>query len=100
MSVTPKAIQDLLDELEASKQSRLRAWNALRRLRSFEAEGEILENVLTKSFRIRNEAIKSLCSSVRRFRDATIKEECKSDYPHALQALWKALDRAEDLIGN
>ena len=29
-----------------------------------------------------------------------IKEECKSDYPHALQALWKALDRAEDLIQN
>jgi hypothetical protein len=44
--------------------------------------------------------IKSLCSSVRRFRDATIKEECKSDYPHALHALWKALDRAEDLIQN
>jgi hypothetical protein len=117
MSITPKAIQDLLDELEASKQSRLRAWNALQRLRSvlsemgnvaipaptqktFEAEGEILENVLTKSFRIRNEAIKSLCSSVRRFRDATIKEECKRDYPHALQALWKALDQAEDLIQN
>jgi hypothetical protein len=30
--------------------------------------------------------------------DATVKPECKSDYPHALQALWKALDRAEDLI--
>ena len=29
MSITPKAIQDLLDELEASKQSRLRAWNVL-----------------------------------------------------------------------
>jgi hypothetical protein len=117
LSITPKAIQDLLEELEASKQSRLRAWNALQRLRlvlsevgnvaiptatqkTFEAEGEILEHALTKSFRIRNEAIKSLCSSVRRFRDATIKEECKSDYPHALQALWKALDRAEDLIGN
>src|SRR5580693_1840150 len=27
MSITPKAIQDLLDELEASKQSRLRAWS-------------------------------------------------------------------------
>jgi hypothetical protein len=117
MSITPKAIQDLLDELEASKQSRLRAWNALQRLRSvlsevanvsipastqktFDAEGEILEHALTKSFRIRNDAIKSLCSSVLRFRDATIKEECKSDYPHALQALWKALDRAEDLIQN
>jgi hypothetical protein len=115
MSITPKAIQDLVDELEASKQSRLRAWNALQRLRSvlsevgnvaipapaqktFDAEGELLEHALTKSFRIRNEAMKSLCSSVRRFRDATIKEDCKSDYPHALQALWKALDRAQDLI--
>jgi hypothetical protein len=38
--------------------------------------------------------------SVRRFRDETIKEECRSDYPHALQRLWKALDRAEDLIQN
>jgi hypothetical protein len=45
-------------------------------------------------------AIKSLCSSVRRFRDATIKEKSKHDYPHSLQALWKALDRAEDLIQN
>jgi hypothetical protein len=63
--------------------------------KTFAAEGEVLE-----SFRIRNEAIKSLCSSVRRFRDATIKEECKRDYPQALQALWKALDRAEGLIQN
>jgi hypothetical protein len=115
VSITPRAIQDLLDELEASKQSRLRAWNVLQRLRlalseagnigipppaqkTFDAEGEVLEHALIRSFRIRNEAIKSLCSSVRRFRDATIKEECKSDYPHALQALWKALDRAEDFV--
>jgi hypothetical protein len=34
MAITPEAIQDLLDELEASKQSRLRAWNVLQRLRS------------------------------------------------------------------
>jgi hypothetical protein len=104
MSITPKAIQDLLDELEASKQSRLRAWSVLQRLRTaipppaqktFDAEGEALEHALRKSFRLRNDAIKSLCSSVRRFRDATIKEECKGDYPHALQALWKALDRVE-----
>jgi hypothetical protein len=102
MPITPKAIQDLLDELEASKQSRLRAWNVLQRLRlvlseagsvaipppaqkTFDAEGEILEHALTRSFRIRNEAIKILCSSVRRFRDATIKAECKSDYPHAFR---------------
>jgi DNA-binding transcriptional regulator GbsR (MarR family) len=115
MSGTPKAIQDLLDELEASKQSRLRAWSVLQRLRvvlselgnvaipapkqkTFNAEGEILEHALTKCFRARNDAIKSLCSSVRRFRDATIKEKCKGDYPQALQAMLKALDRAEDLL--
>ena len=63
MSITPKAVQDLLDELEASKQSRLRAWNVLQRLslvlsdlgnvaippsaqKTFDAEGEILEHVL------------------------------------------------------
>jgi hypothetical protein len=117
MSNAPKTIQDRLDELEASKQSRLRAWNVLQRLRlvlseagnvtipppaqkTFDAEGEALEQALTKSLHLRNEAIKSLCSSVRRFRDAAIKQECKSDYPHALQALWKALDRAENLIQN
>ncbi|HXC61374.1 MAG TPA: hypothetical protein VNV63_01750 [Nitrospiria bacterium] len=117
MSITPKAIQDLLDELEASKQTRLRAWSALQRLRivlsemgsvairppaqkTFDAEGEALEHALRKSFRLRNDAIKSLCSSVRRFRDATIKEECKGDYPHAHRALWKALHRAENLIQN
>jgi hypothetical protein len=100
IAITPKAIQDLLDDLEASKQSRLRAWNVLQRIRlvlsqlgntqipppaqrTFDAEGEILEHALAKSLRIRNQAIKSLCASVRRFRDATIKEECKSD-PHAL----------------
>src|ERR1700720_949714 len=38
MPITPKAIQDLLDELEASKQSRLRAWNVLQRLRSVLSE--------------------------------------------------------------
>jgi hypothetical protein len=27
-----------------------------------------------------------------------MKEECNRDYPSALRALWKVLDRAEDLI--
>jgi hypothetical protein len=40
MPITPKAIQDLLDELAASKQSRLRAWNVLQRLRSILSEAE------------------------------------------------------------
>jgi hypothetical protein len=117
MFITPKAIQDLLDELESSKQSRLRAWAVLQRIRAllsdlgktaiqppaektFDAEGEVLEQALSKSLRIRNDAIRSLCSAVRRFRDATLKEDCQRDYPQALQAMLKALDRAEDLIQN
>jgi len=74
MSITPKAIQDLLDELEASKQSRLRAWRVLQRLRMVVSEvGSVaipppaqktLEHALRKSLRLRNDAIKSLCSSV------------------------------------
>ncbi len=55
---------------------------------------------LTKCLRTRNDALRNLCSSVRRFRDATLKEECKGDYPQALQSMWKALDRAEDVIQN
>jgi hypothetical protein len=39
-------------------------------------------------------------ANVGKFRDATNKEECRSDCLHALQALWKALDRAEELIQN
>src|ERR1700681_2872782 len=95
MGITPQSIQDLLDELEASKQSRLRAWNVLQRLRlvlsdlgnitipppaqkTFDAEGEALEHALTKSFRIRNEAIKSLCSSVRRFRTLPSRKNAKA----------------------
>ena len=113
MAITPQAIQDLLDELEASKQSRLRAWQVLQRLRAvlselgnvaipppkqktFDLEGEILEHALTKCLRTRNDALRNLCSSVRRFRDATL----KGDYPQALQSILKALDRAEDVIQN
>jgi hypothetical protein len=40
--------------------------------RTFDAEGEILEHPLTKSFRMRNDAIKGLCSSVRRFGKSTM----------------------------
>ena len=40
--------------------------------KTFDAEGEILEHPLTKSFRMRNDAIKGLCSSVRRFGKSTM----------------------------
>jgi len=83
MSITPKAIQDLLDELEASKQSRLRAWAVLQRIRAilsesahmvieqpakktFESEGAILERALTKCIRDRQAALKDLADAAMR----------------------------------
>jgi hypothetical protein len=79
MSITPKAIQDLLDELEASEQGPGSAlglpcggsdWffrdgqrgDSGTAQKAFDAKGEILQDALTKSFRIRNAAMKSLCS--------------------------------------
>ena len=78
---------------------RCRSFQCRQRPISFLHVSEILSGQYSpKLFGLWNDAIKSLCSSVRRFRDLTIKEECKRDYPQALQALWKALDRAADLI--
>jgi hypothetical protein len=77
--VTPEAIQQFFEELEASKQARLWAWQVLQRLRAvlsdlgnvaigppkqktFESEGELLERTLAKRLRERNGAIKTLTS--------------------------------------
>ena len=74
MSITPKAIQDLLDELEASRQARRRAWDVLQDLRAvltnlgnvtvevpsrktFEAEGAILKQALSDCLRDQRTAL-------------------------------------------
>jgi hypothetical protein len=74
MSITPKAIQDLLDELEASRQARRRAWDVLHDLRAvltdlgnvtvetpsrkaFEIEGAILKQALSDCLRTQRAAL-------------------------------------------
>jgi hypothetical protein len=115
MSITPKAIQDLLDELESSKQSRIRAWEILQTLRAtlsdlgnvviapapkktFEAEGAILEKTLAKTIRDRNDLLNSLIKATRRFKEAVMNEDKKPDFASAHQLLLKELGRAEDLM--
>ena len=104
MSVTPKAIQDLLDELEASKQSRLRAWAVLQRNRAilseiahmvieqpskktFESEGAILERALTKCIRDRQAALRDLADAARRVDKAAFGQQ--ADFGPSHQALLK-----------
>src|SRR6266404_4356152 len=74
--LAPKAIQDLLDELEASRQARRRAWDVLQDLRAvltnlgnvkievpsrktFEAEGAILKRALSDCLRDQRAALRN-----------------------------------------
>jgi hypothetical protein len=115
MSITPQAIQDLLDELEASKQARLRAWAVLQRLRAllcdlgnvtidppskktFDLEGAILEQALKKCLSDRETALKDLADAAKRVDKAAFGHQ--GDFGQAHQALLKALDRAADFIRN
>ena len=113
MLITPQAIQDLLDELEASKQARLRAWAVLQRLRAllcdlgnftidppskrtFDAEGAILEQALKKCLSDREAALKDLANAAKRVDKAAFGQQ--GDFGPAHKALLKALHRAADFI--
>ena len=115
MLITPQAIQDLLDELEASKQARLRAWAVLQRLRAllcdlgsvaidpppkktFDTEGAILEQALKKCLFDRETVLKDLADAAKRVDKAAFGHQ--GDFGQAHQALLKALDRAADFIRN
>ncbi len=111
--ITPKAIQDLLDEVEASKQARLRAWGVLQELRAvltnlgnakikspakktFDSDGTILTEALVDCLRERHVALAQLADAARRVDQAAFGSG--ADFPQAHQALLKALDRAESLL--
>jgi hypothetical protein len=60
MSVTPEAIRQLLDELEANRRSRRTAWATLQRLRKFlEASGARIAIPDDRNFETEGEAIES-----------------------------------------
>lgn len=114
--ITAKDVQELLDRLEASRQSRLRAWEVLQRLRAvltkhgsrdiprparktFDQEGQILEINLKEALEDRNRALNELCKAVRRYQATVFDASKLGERPSAHQTVLKALSRAEDLIG-
>jgi hypothetical protein len=115
MSVTPDAIRQLLDELEANRRSQRTAWATVQRLRkfleqhgtriatpderNFETEGEAIESGFRRTLEGRDVVMRSLIRAVYRFRDATLVAEKKDDFGSALQNLYRELERAEDLVG-
>ncbi|SRR6266478_9391222 len=96
MSVTPDAIRQLLDELEANRRSRRTAWATLQRLRkfleangarisipddrNFETEGDAIESGLRRTIEGRDIVMRSLIKAVYRFQDATLVTEKKNDF--------------------
>jgi hypothetical protein len=102
-----------LDELEASKQERQRAWDVLQELRAvltnlgnvtievpthktFEAEGVILKQALSDCLRDQKAALAQLTDAARNVDKSAFGST--ADFGPAHQTLLKALDRAESLL--
>jgi hypothetical protein len=117
LKITPAAIQELLDELERSQQSRKRAWEVLQQLRtilcreahvsipspaakSFEAEGEVLCFALAAAIRNRNEVVIRLIAAAESYKKAVeqIEGSRPTQYPGAHLQLLKALGHARELV--
>jgi hypothetical protein len=117
MSITPKAIQDLLEELEASRASRKRSWEILQEIRwvlkdvtatelppaarkTIDLEGRLVKDGVRKVLRDRQHALTDLVGAIREYRKyldqpLTLRG---SDYAHAVQELNQAIERAEGML--
>jgi hypothetical protein len=113
MSITPQAVQKLLDEVEKSRDSRKRAWDNLQEIRwvlkdavgielpaparkTIDLEGRIVKDGVRKIVQDRQIALDMLLKAIREFRKYTDEPLTLrgSDYSHAVQELNKAIDRA------
>lgn len=109
-----KQIELLRAELEASRQSRLRAWTVLQDIRailvgvgnciieeplerSFEAEGAILKKALRRCLRDRDDALRSLSEAARGIDGTTFGRE--NGLPRARRRLMGALEEAGRVLG-
>ena len=85
MSITPEALQELLDELERSRASRRRAWENLQEIRwvlkdsagmdlepparkTIDLEGRIVKDGVRKAVRDRQLALTELVHAIREYR--------------------------------
>src|ERR1700722_7157547 len=116
MSITPQALQDLLDELEASRTSRKRSWEILQEIRwvlkawtgtelppaarkTIDLEGRLVKDGVRKTLRDRQNALTDLVGAIREYRklaDHPLTLQ-GSEYAPAVQKLNQAIDRAEGL---
>jgi hypothetical protein len=116
--VNPKELQDLLDELEASRASRKRAWENLQEIRwilkdtagmdlppparkTIDLEGRLAKDGVRKAIMDRKTALTDLVHAFRQYRKLAESKPLTlqgSDYAAAVLELNKALDRADALL--
>jgi hypothetical protein len=119
VAITPKAIQDLLDELEASRASRKRAWEVLQELRwvlkditgvevpapekkTIDFEGRILKEAIRKALRERQGAIAELVQAIKEYRKLADQPLTLRDsvFGEVVQKLKHATEKADRLLGS
>jgi hypothetical protein len=118
MSLNPQELQNMLDELEASRASRKRAWENLQELRwvlkdtagmelppparkTIDLEGRLVKDGVRKAIQERQIVLADLVHAIREYRklaDSTPLTLQGSDYAHAVHELNKAIDRANALL--
>jgi len=117
MSITPKAIQDLLDELEASRASRKRAWEVLQEIRwvlkdtagvtvsppvrkTIDSEGRVIKDAVRKALQERQIALTGLMNTIREYRKLSDQPFTLRgpEYAQAVQELNKATVRAQEIL--
>jgi hypothetical protein len=116
--MTPQELQKILDELEASRSSRKRAWENLQEIRwvledsarmklplpakkTIDLEGRLIKDGVRKAIRDRQNALHELVIAINQYRKLSESKPLTlqgSDYAHAVLELNKAIDHAEGLL--
>ena len=117
MPITPKALQDILDELEASRASRKRAWEVLQEIRwvlkdttgidllaparkTIDLEGRLVKDGIRKALQERQKVLGDLVQAIREYRKLSDQPLTLrgSEYAHSVLELNKAIEGADNLI--
>jgi hypothetical protein len=118
MSITPEALQKMLDELAASRASRRRAWENLQEIRwvvkdvagvelpaaerkTIDLEGRVVKDGVRRVLRDHQDVLTELVQAINHYRDLAGKTPLTlqgADFAEAVQELNKPIERAEGLL--
>jgi hypothetical protein len=118
MSITPQALQELMNELDASRASRKRAWANLQEIRwvlkdaagvklpppakkTIDLEGRLVKDGVRKALTQGARLWQISFHAMRQYRSFAERQPLTlqgAEYAHAVDELKTAIERAEDLL--